>query len=65
MPISDLLHCIPAHAMMPEAMHFHVNRDLHADCTTETCELLRYCTEHLTERGHGTGAAADCPICSL
>ena len=56
----------PSNAMAPAQMHREISRDLHADCTVGTCEMLRGCWTRLIETGHPhpTDSPADCSTCT-
>lgn len=66
MATDPVQHQYPNHALSPVQMHREIARDLHADCTVPTCEMLRGCWTRLIETGHPhpTDSPADCPACA-
>lgn len=61
---NPLLH-VPAVTYPRDAkrMHEELERDLHADCTVETCDMMSLFTDCLNELGHAH-PLADCPKCT-
>jgi len=59
-------HQFPGDALSLAQMHHELTRDVHADCTLQTCEMLRGCWIVLTSLGHPHpfNSPDECPQCS-
>jgi|GEM_PF-2617119 len=65
-PDNPVVHDYPGHALPPSQMHDIINSPIHANCTFETCDMLRACWTWLIDLGHPhpSDPPDQCPNCS-
>jgi hypothetical protein len=62
---NPVFHDYPPNPLPAERMHRELHMSRHADCTPETCAMIRYCRGRLIELGRlkSDDAPGECSAC--